>query len=302
MTYDCIIIGGGIGGLQASIQLGRYNRKVLTIDAGEGRSTLCRKYNNILGFPNGVSGKELRQAGVTQAKGLGVEFLNDEVTRLHKEPEGFTVAVEKGSLFKAKTVLLATGVKDNLPAIPGMKECLGLSLYICPDCDGYEIMDKKTIVIGSGDAGAAMAEVIHYWSEDIIYINHDGADVSKKRRLAMENRNILVQNERIEKVNHQNGSIGSVETAGGKVIKAEKGFLAFGGNKVQSKLASKLGAEMNEKHHLIIDSRTKMTSVPDLWAAGDIAAHSELVTAAMGEGAIAAIWIQKRLLKGTPSV
>ncbi|ARI77764.1 NAD(P)/FAD-dependent oxidoreductase [Halobacillus mangrovi] len=302
MTYDCIIIGGGIGGLQASIQLGRYNRKVLTIDAGEGRSTLCRKYNNILGFPNGVSGQELRDAGVTQAKGLGIEFLNDEVTRLHKESEGFTVSVEKGTLFKAKTVLLATGVKDNLPAIPGLKECLGLSLYICPDCDGYEITDKKTIVIGSGDAGAAMAEAIHYWSEDITYINHDGADIAERRRTELENRNIPIRNETIEKVNHQNGAIESVETTSGKIIKVEKGFLAFGGNKVQTELASRIGAEMNEKHHLIIDSRTKMTSVPDLWAAGDIGAHSELVTAAMGEGAIAAIWIQKRLLQGTPSM
>ncbi|KHE67323.1 NAD(P)/FAD-dependent oxidoreductase, partial [Halobacillus sp. BBL2006] len=161
MIYDCIIIGGGIAGLQASIQLGRYNRNVLTIDAGEGRSTLCRKYNNILGFPGGVSGEELRDAGVKQSKGFGVEFLYDEVTDVHKEIEGFTITTKTGKTFNTKTVLLATGVKDNLPTIPGLKECLGLSVYICPDCDGYEITDRKTIVIGSGDAGAAMSEAIY---------------------------------------------------------------------------------------------------------------------------------------------
>jgi thioredoxin reductase (NADPH) len=299
MIYDCVIIGGGIAGLQASIQLGRYNRNVLTIDAGEGRSTLCRKYNNILGFPDGVSGEELRDAGVKQAKRFGIEFLDEEVTYVHKESEEFEVKTRLGKTFRAKTILLATGVKDNLPPIHGLKECLGLSVYICPDCDGYEITDRKTIVIGSGDTGAAMSEMIYYWSKNITYINHDGALISEKRRTELEKRDIPIQKVRVKKINHDNGNLFSVETMDGQMITADKGFIAFGGNTVCSDLAEKLGAEMNEKHHLKVDSHTKMTSVPGLWAAGDIAAHSELVTAAMGEGAIAAIWIQKHLRNGT---
>ncbi|KHE67046.1 FAD-dependent oxidoreductase, partial [Halobacillus sp. BBL2006] len=144
----------------------------------------------------------------------------------------------------------------------------------------------------------AMSEAIYYWSEDISYINHDGAVISEKRRAALKKINISIQEVKIKRINHDNGNLSSVETMDGQMITAEKGFLAFGGNTVCSDLADKLGAEMNGKHHLKVDTHTKMTSVPGLWAAGDVAAHSELVTAAMGEGAIAAIWIQKRLLQG----
>ncbi|MFG6149716.1 NAD(P)/FAD-dependent oxidoreductase [Halobacillus sp. B23F22_1] len=294
MNYDCIIIGGGIAGLQASIQLGRYMRKVAVIDAEEGRSTLCQKYNNILGFPHGVSGDALRQAGREHAERLGVHFYKDEIRNLHKESGGFEA---EGQLsFKGKTVLLATGVKDHIPNIPGIETCLGLSVFVCPDCDGYEVKEKKTAVLGTGNVGAGMALTLSYWSSDLIYINHNSKQVSQKLQAKLHELTIAVENELIQEVIHENGQIQMIKTVSGRKYEVEKAFVAFGGNRVCSDLAVQLGAETLKNNHLIVDPQTKMTSVQGLWAAGDTVAHSELVTAAMGEASIAALWIHKSLM------
>src|SRR6476619_5086246 len=105
MNFDCIIIGGGIAGLQASIQLGRYMHKVLVIDSGDGRSTLCRSYHNILGYPDGVSGQQLRELGRRQAEQLGVEWLNGKVKSIDKENNGFQVKVTSGEAFTTERLL-----------------------------------------------------------------------------------------------------------------------------------------------------------------------------------------------------
>ncbi|MCA1009568.1 NAD(P)/FAD-dependent oxidoreductase [Halobacillus halophilus] len=297
MKYDCIIIGGGIAGLQASIQLGRYKRSVLLIDAEDGRSSLCRKYSNILGFPNGVSGQELRKAGRQHAENLGVSIRKDRVKDVHKNGREFTVYTVGGGMFSGKNLLLATGLKDHIPSLPGVKPCLGLSVYVCPDCDGYEVMNQRTAVIGSGNAGASMAISLLYWSRDILFINHELEDISPEwtQRLATENIEVITA--KVKELHEIEGSLNRIEMKDGESLHVKKAFLAFGGNQVRTELAVKLGAEISENHHLIIDPKTKMTSVPNLWASGDVAAHSELVTAAMGEGSLAAIWIHKELLK-----
>ncbi|QAS54338.1 NAD(P)/FAD-dependent oxidoreductase [Halobacillus litoralis] len=297
MTIDCIIIGGGIAGIQASIQLARYHREVLVIDAGEGRSSLCRQYNNILGFPEGVSGEELRKKGFQHAEKFGVNRITQTVMRVHKSRDVFVVETDHGQIYKSLTLLVATGVKDHLPDIPGIKPCLGLSLYICPDCDGYEITNKKTFVLGSGDAGAHMAITLLYWSEDLTFINHGRGEISLEMQGQLQENHISVQQIDVQEVLHNDGVFQGIKTDSGQVLQAEKGFLAFGGNHVRSELADSLGAETNDKNHLLTDSRSKMTNIDGLWAAGDAAVHSELVTAAMGEGAQAAIWIHKWLMR-----
>ena len=96
MLYDSVIVGGGIAGLQAAIQLGRYEHEVIVIDAGYGRSTLCRCYHNLLGWPDGVSGEKLRQLGLIHAKKLGIQFFQDKAIDAKKTEEGFVVHTAKG--------------------------------------------------------------------------------------------------------------------------------------------------------------------------------------------------------------
>ncbi|MDN4073160.1 NAD(P)/FAD-dependent oxidoreductase [Fictibacillus terranigra] len=294
--YDCIIIGGGIAGLQAGIQLGRYKHKTLVLDSNNGRSNLCKNYRNILGWPEGVSGETLRRNGRVQAERVGVAFKVQKALSMDKNAGVLVITTDQEERLKAKTVLIATGVMDRLPAdIANLKNCLGETMFICPDCDGYEVEDKKVIVIGSGQAGAGMAITLNYWTKDIIFINHEQKELDKStlqelKELGINHipkpiREIIVEDESIFK---------GVRLQGGETIVGERGFVAFGGNRVHSELAERLGVQL-EKKHIVVNARTKETNIENVWAAGDVVAHSEQVTIAMGDGVQAAIWIHKRL-------
>uniref|UniRef100_A0A7U4DKW6 FAD-dependent pyridine nucleotide-disulfide oxidoreductase n=1 Tax=Geobacillus sp. (strain Y4.1MC1) TaxID=581103 RepID=A0A7U4DKW6_GEOS0 len=297
--YECIIIGGGIAGLQAAIQLGRYHHRILVIDANNGRSTLCCAYHNLLGWPDGVSGETLRALGRKQAERLGVHFADDEVTAAEKKGGRFILFGKSGKTYESKRLLLATGVKDRIPPISNLIPCLGTSIYVCPDCDGYEVTNKKVIVLGAGVAGASMAITLLYWTKDIIYVNHDGEELPEKWRKQLSERSIHYIREPIESVLVEEGKEAmfcGVRLQNGTEIFAERGFIAFGHNQVNTELAKQLGVERLENKHIPTNPRTKQTNVPNIWAAGDIGVHSEQVTIAMGEGAQAAIWIHKSIM------
>lgn len=297
MNYDCLIVGGGIAGLQAAIQLGRYKHKVLVLDSNDGRSTICKSYHNILGYPDGVSGPELREIGKKHAESLGVEFVNEKVEHAEKTDGGFEVSSQKGNKYMGKRILLSTGIMDRMPPFPELMPCLGISVYVCPDCDGYEVKDKRTIVLGSGNAGANMALTLSYWTNDLVFINHEKKPTDQKLLEKMKEKKIEYLEESIRKVLADDEKFNGVQLENGEKITGDRGFIAFGGNEVKSSLAKQLGAERLENKHIVTDSRSKMTSVKNVWAAGDVAAHSEQVTIAMGEGSQAAIWIHKSLLQ-----
>ncbi|MCM3597843.1 NAD(P)/FAD-dependent oxidoreductase [Metabacillus idriensis] len=295
--YECIIIGAGIAGLQAAIQLGRYTRRVLVIDSGSGRSTLCRSYHNILGWPEGVSGQTLRELGKEQAERSGIHFLNGRVTGVKKAGSIFHVETANGEKHEAMRILLATGLTDRLPDLPNLLPCLGISIYVCPDCDGYEVQEKKTLILGSGTAGANLALTLTYWTSDLIYINHEKENVPEEIKTKLDEKGIVCVEEAIASVLVKDPSefIG-VKLSDGRKIYGERAFTAFGGNTVHSELAGMLGAERLQNKHVVVNPRTKETSVQHVWAAGDIGVHSEQVTIAMGDGCQAAIWIHKSLL------
>lgn len=298
---DCIIIGGGIAGLQAAIQLGRYSAyDVLVIDRGTGRSTICKSYRNILGWPDGVSGEELRGRGRQQAESVGVTFAADDIRKAERdESEYFVLTGKDGVRYRTKTLLLATGVMDRFPQLPGLMSTLGTSVFVCPDCDGYEIQDRKTVVMGSGDPGASMAVLLSERTQDIIYINHEGEPVSSEHMSQLADLGIPYIKKKVSEIREEGGILSAVVLEDGSIVPAERGFLSFGGNMIYSELAEQLGAELEHNRHVKTDPRSKMTSVESLWAAGDLGVHSELTTVAMGEGATAAIWINKTLKKMT---
>lgn len=296
---DCIIIGAGLAGLSAAIQLGRYERDILVIDSGQGRSSLCQSYHNIIGWPKGVSGPELRAIGRKQAESTGVQFIEDEVIDVNKlDQGGFEVICKKGlDTFQAHTLLFATGLSDRFPPLPGLIPCLGLTMYVCPDCDGYEIRNRKTIILGSGNAGAHMAMILRNRTDDLTFINHEDEQVDEERMEKLLAAGIqYIAKPAAEVVVSKPGKIRGVYLEDGTVVAAERGFLAFGGNKVHSDLPAKLGVERLENRHILTDPRSRMTSVKNVWSAGDVNAHSEQAIIAMGEGNQCAIWINKALI------
>jgi thioredoxin reductase (NADPH) len=301
LQYDCVIVGGGIAGLQAAIQLGRSKRSVVVIDSGYGRSNLCRSYHNLLGWPDGISGEELRRLGRLHAERYGVQFVDDEVIQAEKKGSVFELKLHKASssLYICRTLLLATGVLDRFPPLPGLIPCLGLSVYVCPDCDGYEVRQRKTIVMGSGEVGAAMAQSLLEYTKDLIYINHELQPVASETLRQLAENGIFYSENAIELIKTSgDGCFEGVQLMNGQFVAGERGFIAFGGNKVRTQLAEQLGIERLENKHIITDSRNKMTSVTHVWAAGDAGVHAEQVSIAMGEGSLAAIWINKTLVKG----
>lgn len=297
MVYDCIIIGGGIAGLQAAIQLGRYQHKTLVIDANQGRSTICQCYHNLLGWPNGVSGPQLRQIGRQQAAALDVQFVDDEVIESSPCAEGFLLQAKTGASYAAKRILMATGIVDNIPSWPDIYPCLGISIYVCPDCDGFEIANRRALVLGAGKVGAHMALALTYFTNELVYINHEQTELAMSLQDELQDAGIEYVSAPIQTLLTEGPHLQGVILQTGQRIEAEHAFVAFGGNQVKSGLAAQLGVNLHKNKHILVDPRTKMTNVPNVWAAGDVVAHSEQVSIAMGEGVQAAIWIHKSLIK-----
>ncbi|GIO87361.1 thioredoxin reductase [Paenibacillus faecis] len=297
MVQDCIIVGGGIAGLQAAIQLGRYDvHRILVLDAERGRSVLCRNYRNILGFPKGISGPELRKRGRLQAESLGVLFQTAEVVKAERAEETFKLTDQAGNTYITRTLLLATGITDRIPGIAGMADVLGSTVYICPDCDGHEIQDRDTVLMGAGDAGADMALVLAERARSLVYINHEAIRVTEDRMAKLRAAGIRYETGVISEVVAKQGDrIDAVILEDGRSFAAERGFIAFGGNRVHSDLAGQLGVELSGNRHVLTDPRSKKTNVEGVFAAGDLGVHAEQVTVAMGEGSLAAIWIHKAL-------
>ncbi|MDL4839505.1 NAD(P)/FAD-dependent oxidoreductase [Aquibacillus rhizosphaerae] len=297
VNYDCIIVGGGIAGIQAAIQLGRYQHHVLVIDSTTpARSNLCRCYHNLLGWPEGVSGQTLRDIGTKQAKDLGVKFANETVESVENYDDLFIANTERTS-YKGKRILFATGVIDRLPLFDQIYPCLGTSVYICPDCDGYEIKDEKALILGSGEVGVDMALTLSYWSNELTYINHEQKQVKEGLLDKLEEKGIAYVSEPIKEVLKTEDAFNGVILHNGETYMANHAFVAFGNNQINSTLASEIGVELHKNKHILVNPRTQMTNIEYVWAAGDVVAHSEQVTIAMGDGMQAAIWIHKTLME-----
>ncbi|WP_077306838.1 NAD(P)/FAD-dependent oxidoreductase [Terribacillus halophilus] len=297
--HDVIIIGGGIAGVQAAIQFGRYKRDVLLLDKrNDGRSHWCQSYHNLLGWPDGVSGNHLLELGRKQIDAYGgIRVEHQEAVEVEKWKHGFTVKTADGKSHDAALLLIATGITDRIP-VKDLYPLLGTDVYVCPDCDGYEISGKRTVVAGTGEAGAGLAVMLTYWSDDVIFINHEKEPVSEETFEKLKLHSIEYYEQPIEEVVlDESGGLEGFRLTDGEKLWAEKAFVAFGKNRVNSNLAASLGVELHKNNHIENNPRTKETSVEGVWAAGDVTVHSEQVSIAMGDGMQAAIWMQKRLLK-----
>lgn len=297
MEYDTVIVGGGIAGLQTAIQLARCLRRVAVIDIPGGRSTIAKAYRNILGFSEGVSGDFLRHAGKEQAQKYGAILITDEVTKLSTDPSGlFSIGTKSGiHTLTSRTLVLATGMRDPFPAIPGFSDCVGISIFLCPDCDGYETVDKATAIIGAGPHAVSMADELIYYTNRLTVINHAEMQVDRQAVSELSKRGIMYREEKVCALHHTAGQLQKIELSSGERLAVERAFLAFPGAHALTELLRGFSVQIHEKGHIQTNQRTKETDHPNIWAVGDINEHSQQVSIAMGDGTQAAIWIQKRL-------
>ncbi|MFL6829900.1 MAG: NAD(P)/FAD-dependent oxidoreductase [Sphingomicrobium sp.] len=297
---DCLIVGGGPAGLTAAIYLARFHLDILVVDAGKSRASWIPCTRNVSGFPDGIAGTELLQRMQAQACKYGAKVETEFVTRLERDEQGLFTATWGSGCRTARSVLLATGVSNRRPP---MDEELhddalarGLIRY-CPICDGYEVTDKKVGVIGSDSHGVAEALFIRSFTADVTLIAPD-----KALRLKQEDQDRLKQ-ARIDCVDGPTQAVAiSREFI---VVDTAEGHYTFDtiypalGSDTHVQLAEMAGADLSNDNCIKVD-RHQRTSVPGLYAAGDVVIGLDQISHAMGEGGVAATTIRNDLNASHP--
>jgi len=298
---DCLIVGGGPAGLTAAIYLARFHLDILVVDEGKSRASWIPCSRNHAGFPDGIEGKELLKRMREQACKYGAKIETETITKLERdEATGLFTATWGSGKAVARTVLLATGVTNRRPPMDEdlHDEALarGLIRY-CPICDGYEVTDKKVGVIGSDSHGVAEAIFIRGYTADVTLIAPD-----KALHLAAEDAEKL--------------DAASVETIDGPaqavaitgdciVVETAEGTFSFDsvypalGSDTHTQLGEMVAARLAEDGCFLCDDHQR-TSVPGLYAAGDVVHGLDQISHAMGEGGVAATTIRNDLAMQSP--
>ncbi len=286
--YDTIIIGGGPAGLSAAIYLSRYNRSVLVIDSKDGRSTYPQVNYNYLGFPKGISARELRKIGRVQAEQFGAEFTEDEIS--HAEGRFGDFILKGNNTYHARTLILATGVIDLFPVYENFKEYVGKSMFWCLTCDGYKTKGRKAVIVGNSDEAAISCMQFLNYSQDLTLLTNaeeSATNISTKVKNNLARYKIPLLEEKIVNVEGQDGMMEKINLSNGKTIQAEVMFSQQGCNPNCS-LAIQLKVALTKDGFIEADEHQK-TSVKGVYAAGDVTRHfSHQVVSAAHEGAMAA--------------
>jgi thioredoxin reductase len=289
--YDVVIVGGGPAGLSAALVLGRCRRRVLLCDAGTPRNERARELHGYL-TRDGVPPLELLRSGRQELTPYGVEVRDVRVTRVEIHPDGFSVAMADGRGTGARTVLIAGGVRDNFPAIPGLDDCYGISAHHCPYCDGWEEREKAIAVIGNGASGSALALALKTWSDQVTLCPHGRARLQPGHRAQLASHRIPVHEGRIVKVEHHHGRATALVLTGGRVA-CDAIFMSTR-QRPQCDLPKELGCVLT-RQGLVKTDHLGQTRVPGLYVAGDASRDVQFAVVAAAEGAKAAVAINKAL-------
>ncbi|QPQ55797.1 NAD(P)/FAD-dependent oxidoreductase [Allosphingosinicella flava] len=297
--FDCLIVGGGPAGLTAAIYLVRFHLKLKVVDAGKSRANWIPLTRNHAGYPDGISGKDLLTAMKAQAQKYGASIETGRVTRLDRIEGGFE-AEWGGGPVTARTVLLATGVTNRRPPMDEDLHDEALSkglIRYCPICDGYEVTDKKVGVIGSGSHGVAEAVFLRGYTADITLIAPDKAhELDAEDQARLQDYGIRTVDGPCQAVALDGGCI-TLDTAEGHYT-FDSVYPALGSD-THTELAEQVGASLSEGGCVLVDSHQR-TSVPGLYAAGDVVIGLDQISHAMGEGGVAATTIRNDLAKEKP--
>ena len=294
--YDVAIIGGGPAGLSAADWLARYQHRVILIDSGDPRNWETRGVNGFLGSP-GVRPAELRGRGREQARAHGVELVDAMCERVVcQDAEHFQLLLDDGRPVDARRVLLAIGLKDVWPDVPGLDRVYGANAHVCPDCDGWQCGGKKVVVLGKGRKAAGLALDLTTWTDQIIICTNGApADLDLPEYMdKLDALNIPVLESPITCLRHEGERLQSVEFQDGLQLDVDKIFFAIGQYPADD-LGAQLGCDRDSGGHIIVDDHYH-TSVRNCYAAGDIVPGPQLAIAAASDGAIAALAIHKSLV------
>ncbi|GLV60597.1 hypothetical protein KDH_74160 [Dictyobacter sp. S3.2.2.5] len=292
MKLDCAIIGGGPAGLNAALVLGRGKRNVVLFDDNRPRNAVTHESHGFL-TRDGVSPNEFRRLAHQEIGAYpSVSIQQARVNEVHKHNDDeFELIVDNGTTVLARTIILASGLKETLPDIAGIHKFYGTSLFNCPFCDGWELKDRPLVVIvEEGSAAFHMATLLWNWSRDLLVCTNGHAMFTEEQKAALSKHEIQFVEERITALVGTNGMLERVEFAAHEAIARQGGLVAPRWDPA-SPFGEQLGCETNEMKGFTVD-RLGRTSVKGVYAAGEVVAPSQLIVSA-GQGSAAAagvIW------------
>ena len=293
MEVDCTIVGAGPAGLTAATYLARYRRTIAVFDKGESRLALIPRSHNCPGYPHGISGRELLGRMREQAQQYGVEVIAQEVTVIAREP-GADFAVTAGEhQVRSRMVLLATGIADVQPRFEHLSAALRSGhVRVCPVCDGFEVIDKTVAVMGPPEKAVDKALFLRPYTDKLTIFLTEQNELSAQQQAALAAAAITVKEEPVTDLFVEGDEVTAI-LADATRHRIEVLYPALG-SIVRSELALALGARCGDDGYLEVDAH-QQTSVPGLYAVGDVVNELNQICVATGHAAIAATDIYNTL-------
>ena len=292
--YDVIVIGAGPAGLSAALMLGRSRRRVLVCDTGKPRNAASHAMHGFLSRDGMPPAEFLRVAREQLRQYDSVDMRDVEVIAAECIDSRFHVTVQGGGRVTARKLLIATGVVDNVPDIPGFRDLYGTSVFHCPYCDGWEVRDRPLAIYGRGARGLGLSLELTGWSRDLVLCTDGPSELPVEDLARLERHGIRVRTDRVVRL-EGSGRLERIVFDAGEALAREALFFTTGQTQ-QSFLAHGLGCEINEKG-TVRTGKYEATHLPGLFVAGDASRAVQWVIVAAAEGAEAAFAINTDLLK-----
>ena len=295
-NWDVLIVGAGPAGLSAALILGRCCRRVILCDTGTPRSFASHEMHGFVSR-DGVDPNAFRAIARDQLRAYSnVHFEVAEVTRIRPKGALFEFETSNEGLQTARKILLATGVFDQLPELPGIEPLFGASVHPCPYCDGWEMKDRRVAVYGQGERGFEMARAMTGWVKSAMVLCTDGGETPSSRQLAELRANgIELAADKIERLIGEGSALRAIRFTNGHELECDALFFDTP-CRPQSTLALQLGCHMTPSG-AIDHGEYEASSTPGVFAAGNILKDVQLSIVAAGEGARAAFGINRSLTR-----
>ncbi|MGW2539940.1 NAD(P)/FAD-dependent oxidoreductase [Kitasatospora sp. NPDC001574] len=297
-----VVVGAGAAGLNAALVLTRARRRVAVVDTGRPRNAPAAHMRGFLSR-DGMSPAALLAVGREEVEGYGGDLLDARVDRVEPvpgvhhgagaPPAGFLVHLAGGRVLRARRVVVATGLRDGLPDLPGLAERWGRDVLHCPYCHGYEVRDRPLGVLGTHPGSVHQALLVRQWSADVVFFPQ-AVELSDADRARLDARGVRVVEGPVARVVVEDDRLRGVELADGRAVPREAVFL-FPQMVPRDALLSDLGCERDAQGWVTTDGAGR-TGVPGVWAVGNVADPRAQVVTAAGAGAAAAFAINHDLV------
>jgi thioredoxin reductase len=291
--YDVAVIGGGAAGLSAALVLSRARRKVAVVDAGNPRNAPAAHLHGYLSR-DGFSPGDLLRCGRKEVQHYGGEFVDGTVTDLAGDDRsGFRAGLADGQRISARRLLITTGLRDELPDLPGLWERWARDVLHCPYCHGHEVRDRRIGVLGGTAGSVRYAQIVRQWTHDLIYFTTPGT-LTTDERTQLAARGVGIVEGVIERLVIDDDQLRGVELRDGRVVPRDALFVPprFVPN---NHLLTVLGCDVDNDGWVTTDT-TGRTSVAGVWAAGNVVDPRAQVITAAGAGSAAAIALNADLV------